>query len=154
LINKFGDFNIVCAAVYIHNVLLTGNNVIINKLIFNYEYFICTYLIGIFLILSAITKSAQVIFSVWLPDAMEGPTPVSALLHSSTMVTAGYILLLKYYSVITIYNSLCDLTLYIGVITYYIGTARTTVCEDSKGSVAYSTIGQIGNLFISLIILP
>jgi len=51
-------------------------------------------------------------------------------------------------------NSLCEVILYIGVITYYSGTAKTTVCEDSKGSVAYSTVAQIGNLFISSILLP
>jgi len=85
---------------------------------------------------------------------MEGPTPVSALLHSSTMVTAGYILISKYHSISMINNSLCDLILYIGTITYFSGIAKTTICEDSKGSVAYSTVAQIGNLFISSIIFP
>jgi NADH:ubiquinone oxidoreductase subunit 5 (subunit L)/multisubunit Na+/H+ antiporter MnhA subunit len=85
---------------------------------------------------------------------MEGPTPVSALLHSSTMVTAGYILISKYHSIIMLNNVLLDSLLYIGIITYFFGTVKTSVCEDSKGSVAYSTVAQMGNLFISCVILP
>jgi NADH-ubiquinone oxidoreductase chain 5 len=85
---------------------------------------------------------------------MEGPTPVSALLHSSTMVTAGYVLLTKYYSASLFNSLLSNFILYLGLLTYYSGTAKTIVCEDSKGSVAYSTIAQMGNLFIALVILP
>lgn len=154
LLNKVGDFNFIFLIVYSHNIILSNHNIIINNIIYYYNYVSMLYILGVLLISSAITKSAQVLFSVWLPDAMEGPTPVSALLHSSTMVTAGYILISKYYSLSTLNNTLCDIILYIGTITYFSGTAKTTVCEDSKGSVAYSTVAQIGNLFISSILLP
>ena len=70
------------------------------------------------------------------------------------MVTADYILISKYYNIATINSSLTDTIIYIGVITYFSSTAKTTVCEDSKGSVAYSTVAQIRNLFISSMILP
>lgn len=70
------------------------------------------------------------------------------------MVTADYVLVSKYYSLSMLNNSLCEVILYIRVITYYSSTAKTTVCKDSKGSVAYSTVAQIRNLFISSILLP
>ena len=70
------------------------------------------------------------------------------------MVTADYILISKYYAISMLNNSLCDIILYIRVLTYYSRTAKTTVCKDSKGSVAYSTVAQIRNLFISSVILP
>lgn len=85
---------------------------------------------------------------------MEGPTPVSALLHSSTMVTAGYILISKYHSIAMVNDTLCDIILYISTLTYYSSIAKTTVCKDSKGSIAYSTVAQISNLFISSVLLP
>ena len=154
LLNKFEDFNLIFVIVYIHNLLLTTNNTIINNIIYNFYIFQNMYLIGLLIIFSAITKSAQILFSVWLPDAMEGPTPVSALLHSSTMVTAGYILISKYHSISMVNDTLCDIILYISTLTYYSGTAKTTVCKDSKGSIAYSTVAQIRNLFISSVLLP
>ena len=70
------------------------------------------------------------------------------------MVTAEYILISKYYGISTINNYLCDIILYLRILTYYSRTAKTTVCKDSKGSVAYSTVAQIRNLFISSILLP
>ena len=85
---------------------------------------------------------------------MEGPTPVSALLHSSTMVTAGYILISKYHSISMVNETLCDVILYIRTLTYCSSIAKTTVCKDSKGSIAYSTVAQIRNLFISSVLLP
>ena len=51
-------------------------------------------------------------------------------------------------------TTLCDIILYIGTVTYYSGTGKTSVCKDSKGSVAYSTIAQMSNLFIASVILP
>lgn len=70
------------------------------------------------------------------------------------MVTADYILITKYQGLSMLNSTLCDVILYISTITYYSRTARTSVCKDSKGSVAYSTVAQISNLFISSIILP
>ena len=70
------------------------------------------------------------------------------------MVTADYILISKYYAVSMLNSTFSDLILYIRTITYYSRTIKTSVCKDSKGSVAYSTVAQISNLFISSIILP
>lgn len=70
------------------------------------------------------------------------------------MVTAEYVLLSKYHSLSMMNSTLCDMILYIRTITYFSRTAKTTVCKDSKGSIAYSTISQMSNLFISSVILP
>lgn len=64
LLNKFGDFNLIFVIVYIHNLILTTNNIIINNLIYNFYIFHNIYIIGLLIIFSAITKSAQILFSV------------------------------------------------------------------------------------------
>lgn len=70
------------------------------------------------------------------------------------MVTADYVLISKYYNLATLNNSLCDSILYIRLLTYFSRVAKTTTCEDSKGSIAYSTVAQISNLFISSVLIP
>ena len=155
LLNKIEDFCLTFFIAFIHNLMLTGDNTLINLLYYNYsKHSDITYITRTLLIICAATKSAQMLFSIWLPDAMEGPTPVSALLHSSTMVTARYVLLTKYYSASLFNSLLSNFILYLRLLTYYSSTSKTIVCEDSKGSIAYSTIAQMGNLFIALVILP
>ena len=64
LLNKFEDFNLIFAIIYTHNILLTRNNLLINNLLYNYNYTKATYIISILLISSSLTKSAQILFSV------------------------------------------------------------------------------------------
>lgn len=91
-------------AILLFNLTLTLNFSIINALVLYFErerVYILNYelrlilVLNLFLILGVITKSAQVVFNLWLPEAMEGPTPVSSLIHSATMVAAGLMLMLK-----------------------------------------------------------
>lgn len=98
----------------------------------------------LFLILLCMTKRAQVPFTAWLPSAMAAPTPVRALVHSSTLVTAGVYLLIRYCSVD------CVLLLGIGCITLLLAGICACVERDLKKVVALSTISQLGVMFISL----
>ncbi|MCK9518852.1 MAG: NADH-quinone oxidoreductase subunit L [Dehalococcoidia bacterium] len=103
-----------------------------------------------FIFLGAMGKSAQVPFHVWLPDAMEGPTPVSALIHAATMVVAGVYLvarLLPAYEVAD--NTLLIITV-VGLTTALLSGFIAIVQTDIKKVLAYSTVGQLGFMFVAL----
>lgn len=108
------------------------------------------------IMIGAFSKSAQFPFHIWLPDAMEAPTPVSSLLHSATMVKAGIYLLIK---LLPIYagDTLLSMTLLtVGVITMLMGSFVAISKHDMKGLLAYSTISQLGMMvmFIGIIAFP
>ncbi|MEZ4532099.1 MAG: NADH-quinone oxidoreductase subunit L [Thermomicrobiales bacterium] len=106
--------------------------------------------IGILLFTGAIGKSAQFPLHVWLPDAMEGPTPVSALIHAATMVTAGIYLVARSNP---IYMQAPDAMLVVAVIgcfTAFLGASIATVQNDIKRVVAYSTVSQLGYMALAL----
>jgi NADH-quinone oxidoreductase subunit L len=100
----------------------------------------------------AFGKSAQLFFYVWLPDAMEGPTPVSALIHAATMVTAGVFLIARLYPVYTIDPGLTILTLvaWSGAITAFWAATIEMAIFDIKRVMGYSTISQLGFMFAGL----
>jgi NADH-quinone oxidoreductase subunit L len=99
-------------------------------------------LIGVGLLLAAMGKSAQLPFSVWLPDAMQGPTPVSALMHAATMVVAGIFLLIRTFPMLNADIQL--LAMWIGSLTALVGAAAAAVQYNLKRILAYSTISQLG----------
>ena len=105
-------------------------------------------LVIILIIICAFTKSAQYPFSLWLPAAIAAPTPVSSLVHSSTLVTAGIYLLIRFNEIFN-YNFLLNLILYIGIFTMNI--AGVSACNefDLKKIIAYSTLSQLGIIIIS-----
>jgi NADH-quinone oxidoreductase subunit L len=95
-----------------------------------------------------IGKSAQFPLQPWLPDAMEGPTPVSALVHSATMVAAGVYLAGRFYPMFT--PEVLLVIAYIGCITLFIGATIAIVATDIKRVLAYSTISQLGYMMLAL----
>jgi NADH-quinone oxidoreductase subunit L len=103
---------------------------------------------GILLFCGAIGKSAQFPLSAWLPDAMEGPTPVSALIHAATMVAAGIFLLARIHFLLTP-DALLVVTL-IGTITMLLGAYRAIFQTDIKKLLAYSTISQLGLMVMGM----
>ncbi|MFN5755364.1 MAG: proton-conducting transporter membrane subunit, partial [Planctomycetia bacterium] len=93
-------------------------------------------------------KSAQFPLFVWLPDAMEGPTPVSALVHSATMVAAGVYLVGRFFPVLT--PDVLLVIAYVGAITLFIAATIALVANDIKRVLAYSTVSQLGYMMLAL----
>ena len=106
--------------------------------------------IGFMLMIGAIGKSAQFPFHVWLPDAMEGPTPVSALIHAATMVTAGVYLMARLSPLLELTPAVLSAVGWLGGITAFIGAWMALYQTDLKRVLAYSTVSQLGYLFMAL----
>lgn len=107
-------------------------------------------LIAALLFVGAAGKSAQVPFHGWLPDAMVGPTPVSALLHSATMVAAGVFLVARLYPIFLAAPAVLQAVAWIGVVTALAGGFAALVQTDLKRLLAYSTLSQLGLMFTGL----
>jgi NADH-quinone oxidoreductase subunit L len=107
-------------------------------------------LVGILLFIGATGKSAQIPLYVWLPDAMAGPTPVSALIHAATMVTAGVYLVARLSGVYMHAPAASHVIAVIGVATAFFAATIAIVQTDIKKVLAYSTISQLGFMFLAL----
>jgi NADH-quinone oxidoreductase subunit L len=98
----------------------------------------------------AVGKSAQFPLHVWLPDAMEGPTPVSALIHAATMVTAGVYLVARFFPVFIVSEEAINAVVVVGAITAIVAATLGIVATDIKRVMAYSTISQLGYMMMAL----
>jgi NADH-quinone oxidoreductase subunit L len=98
----------------------------------------------------AVGKSAQFPLHVWLPDAMEGPTPVSALIHAATMVAAGIYLVARFFPIFSVSEEAMNSVAVIGGITLFMGATMGIVMTDIKRVLAYSTISQLGYMMLAL----
>ncbi|WP_018347707.1 NADH-quinone oxidoreductase subunit L [Longispora albida] len=105
---------------------------------------------GLLLLLGACGKSGQFPLQAWLPDAMEGPTPVSALIHAATMVTAGVYLIARSNAVFSANATLQTVVVSIGALTLLIGCVIGCAKDDIKRVLAYSTVSQIGYMFLGV----
>ena len=102
------------------------------------------------LFMGAMGKSAQVPLHTWLPDAMEGPTPVSALIHAATMVTAGVFMLARLSPLFELSHTALTVVTFIGAITAFFAATVGLVQNDIKRVIAYSTCSQLGYMFVAL----
>ncbi|HXH88329.1 MAG TPA: NADH-quinone oxidoreductase subunit L [Gaiellaceae bacterium] len=107
-------------------------------------------LVALGLLGGAVAKSAQIPLHTWLPDAMEGPTPVSALIHAATMVTAGVYLIVRAHPIFELAPSIQDLAAGLGAITLLVAGFVALVQTDIKRVIAYSTMSQIGYMFLAV----
>ncbi len=107
-------------------------------------------LISVLFLIGAFGKSAQIPFTSWLPDAMEGPTPVSALIHSATMVAAGVYLILRLFPLYQIEQNSFIILLWIGGLTAFIAALVASSQNDLKRILAWSTISQLGEMMLAL----
>src|SRR5829696_3650769 len=105
---------------------------------------------GILLLVGAFAKSAQVPLHTWLPDAMEGPTPVSALIHAATMVTAGVYLIARMHPIFEQAPAAADVGAVVGCVTLVIAATIGLVVTDLKRVIAYSTMSQIGYMIMAV----
>lgn len=106
-------------------------------------------LIGIFFIIGAVGKSAQLGLHTWLPEAMEGPTPVSSLIHAATMVTAGIFLIIRTNFLFEIMHDLFIIIVALGSLTAFVGSTIGVFQLDIKKIIAYSTCSQLGYMFLA-----
>jgi len=102
------------------------------------------------LLVGAFAKSAQIPLHTWLPDAMEGPTPVSALIHAATMVTAGVYLIARMHPLFEQSAAAADVGAIVGVITLFVAATIGLVVTDLKRIIAYSTMSQIGYMVMAV----
>jgi NADH-quinone oxidoreductase subunit L len=107
-------------------------------------------LVALGLLGGAVAKSAQVPLHTWLPDAMEGPTPVSALIHAATMVTAGVYLIARTHVLFELAPAIRDLAGVLGAVTILLAGLIALVQTDIKRVIAYSTMSQIGYMFVGV----
>ena len=106
--------------------------------------------ICLLLMVGAFAKSAQVPFHTWLADAMEGPTPVSALIHAATMVTAGVYLIGRSYPLFDLAPTAADIAAFIGLATLLMAATIALVVTDLKRIIAFSTMSQIGYMIVGV----
>ena len=158
LVNRVADFGFLIgiASLYIFLDTLSINEIIKQKdflLYFEIEFlgmnvdaltFAC-----FFLFIGAMGKSAQFGFHTWLPDAMEGPTPVSALIHAATMVTAGVFLTVRFSELMVMSDFVMTFILVIGLLTAFFAASVGFFQKDIKKVIAYSTCSQLGFMFVA-----
>ena len=107
-------------------------------------------LFGVLVFLGPVAKSAQFPLHVWLPDAMEGPTPISALIHAATMVAAGVFLVARMFPVFEHLPAVMDTIAWVGAFTAFMGASIAITQNDIKKGLAYSTISQLGYMIMAM----
>ncbi len=145
VVNRIGDFGFIIGILLIITLLGTVNFKEINSLLLSGKLspFFAT-LIGLLLFTGATGKSAQIPLYVWLPDAMEGPTPVSALIHAATMVTAGVYMIVRLNGIYHLSPVASEVVAVVGILTALFSATIAITQNDIKRVLAYSTISQIG----------
>nr|ALL34786.1 NADH dehydrogenase subunit F [Heterocondylus alatus] len=153
--NRVGDFGLLLGILGFY--WITGSFEfrdlfqIFNNLISNNEVnFVFVTLCAVLLFAGAIAKSAQFPLHVWLPDAMEGPTPISALIHAATMVAAGIFLVARLMPLFIVIPHIMNLISLIGIITVFFGATLALAQKDIKRGLAYSTMSQLGYMMLAL----
>lgn len=158
LVNRVGDFGYLIAIALIYKYFnslnfqeVFSNTSAIEKknlLFLGFEFNLITC-ICMFLFMAAVGKSAQIGLHIWLPDAMEGPTPVSALIHAATMVTAGVFLVVRCSPIFEYSQFTLNVITYVGLITSLFAASVALLQNDIKKVIAYSTCSQLGYMFFA-----
>nr|YP_010431425.1 NADH-plastoquinone oxidoreductase subunit 5 [Styrax serrulatus]USS61353.1 NADH-plastoquinone oxidoreductase subunit 5 [Styrax serrulatus] len=153
--NRVGDFGLLLGILGFY--WITGSFEfrdlfeIFNNLIHNNEVnLLFVILCAILLFSGAVAKSAQFPLHVWLPDAMEGPTPISALIHAATMVAAGIFLVARLLPLFIVIPYIMNLISLISIITVFLGATLALAQKDIKRGLAYSTMSQLGYMMLAL----
>nr|YP_010465009.1 NADH-plastoquinone oxidoreductase subunit 5 [Limonium otolepis]UUL95441.1 NADH-plastoquinone oxidoreductase subunit 5 [Limonium otolepis] len=153
--NRVGDFGLLLGILGLY--WITGSfefrdlfeiftTSISNNEVYSFFGIVCTFLV----FAGAIAKSAQFPLHVWLPDAMEGPTPISALIHAATMVAAGIFLVARLFPLLIVIPSIMQFIALIGIITVLLGASLALAQTDIKRGLAYSTMSQLGYMMLAL----
>lgn len=149
IVNRIGDAGFLLGIFFIFILIGNGEFTVINKAIAGGVISQgAATLIAILLFVGATGKSAQIPLYVWLPDAMEGPTPVSALIHAATMVTAGVYMVSRMNLLYTFSGTAGQIVAIVGAVTAVYAATMALTQNDIKRVLAYSTISQIGYMFM------
>lgn len=158
LLNRIGDFSLlICILLIFLNfkaidyatvAVLTPFFKATSVNFLNFKADVLT-IIGVFMFIGATGKSAQLILHTWLPDAMEGPTPVSALIHAATMVTAGVFLIVRCSFIYEHITNVLDYVVIVGALTSFFAATTGLLQNDIKRVIAYSTCSQLGYMIFA-----
>jgi NADH-quinone oxidoreductase subunit L len=156
LTTKFGDVGLIVGVIVLSAGMLGATDTPfniqqINEAAVAGQLSTFTVVFGMLMIfLGCVSKSGQMPLHVWLPDAMAGPTPVSALIHAATMVTAGVFLLARLFPVLAQDAMVMGIIAVVGVVTLFFGGLLALVQDDLKKVLAYSTISQLGYMVAAI----
>lgn len=148
LVTRLGDIMFLVGVIMIFNNFHTFNFTELEHEVANFADLQLLTIMALLLFGGAVGKSAQFPLHVWLPDAMEGPTTVSALIHAATMVKAGVFLVARSYFMFT--EDALDVVAWIGALTAFMAASMALVVFDIKRVLAYSTISQLGYMMLAL----
>nr|YP_010692019.1 NADH dehydrogenase subunit F [Gaultheria pyrolifolia]UOU82655.1 NADH dehydrogenase subunit F [Gaultheria pyrolifolia]UOU82745.1 NADH dehydrogenase subunit F [Gaultheria pyrolifolia]UOU82835.1 NADH dehydrogenase subunit F [Gaultheria pyrolifolia]UOU82925.1 NADH dehydrogenase subunit F [Gaultheria pyrolifolia] len=153
--NRVGDFGLLLGIITFYWIIgsfeFQDLFEIFNNLIYNNEVNILfVILCAVLLFLGAAAKSAQFPLHVWLPDAMEGPTPISALIHAATMVAAGIFLVARLFPLFIAISYIKNGISFIAIITIFLGATLALAQKDIKKGLAYSTMSQLGYIMLAI----
>nr|YP_009373889.1 NADH dehydrogenase subunit 5 [Soliva sessilis]ARH03520.1 NADH dehydrogenase subunit 5 [Soliva sessilis] len=153
--NRVGDFGLLLGILGFY--WITGSfefrdlfQILTNLISNNEVNYLFVTLCAVLLFAGAIAKSAQFPLHVWLPDAMEGPTPISALIHAATMVAAGIFLVARLMPLFIVIPQIMNFISLIGIITVFLGATLALAQKDIKRGLAYSTMSQLGYMMLAL----
>ncbi|AJE48146.1 NADH-quinone oxidoreductase subunit L [Celeribacter indicus] len=158
IVNRVGDFGFILGiaalffltdSVRFDEIFAQGAALADTQLHFLWTEWNAANLIAFLLFVGAMGKSAQLFLHTWLPDAMEGPTPVSALIHAATMVTAGVFLVCRMSPIFEYAPAAQTFVIYIGASTAFFAATVGLVQNDIKRVIAYSTCSQLGYMFVA-----
>nr|YP_009872914.1 NADH-plastoquinone oxidoreductase subunit 5 [Leptodermis scabrida]YP_010376117.1 NADH-plastoquinone oxidoreductase subunit 5 [Leptodermis kumaonensis]YP_010376285.1 NADH-plastoquinone oxidoreductase subunit 5 [Leptodermis gracilis]QKT28629.1 NADH-plastoquinone oxidoreductase subunit 5 [Leptodermis scabrida]UDN43217.1 NADH-plastoquinone oxidoreductase subunit 5 [Leptodermis kumaonensis]UDN43301.1 NADH-plastoquinone oxidoreductase subunit 5 [Leptodermis kumaonensis]UDN43469.1 NADH-plastoquin len=153
--NRVGDFGLLLGILGFF--WITGSfefrdlfEIFNNLIVDNEVNFLFVTLCAVLLFAGAVAKSAQFPLHVWLPDAMEGPTPISALIHAATMVAAGIFLVARLLPLFIVIPYIMNFISLVGIITVLLGATLALAQKDIKRGLAYSTMSQLGYMMLAL----
>jgi len=158
IVNRVGDFGFVLGilalffltdSINFDDIFMAGPELAATELTFLWQSWNAAELVAFLLFVGAMGKSAQLFLHTWLPDAMEGPTPVSALIHAATMVTAGVFLVCRMSPVMEFAPNATTFIVFLGATTAFFAATVGLVQNDIKRVIAYSTCSQLGYMFVA-----
>ena len=158
VVNRVGDFGFLLGilalyfltdSVRFEDIFAAAPELAETQLAFLWTEWNAANLVAVLLFIGAMGKSAQLFLHTWLPDAMEGPTPVSALIHAATMVTAGVFLVCRMSPVMEYAPEAMNFVVFLGATTAFMAATVGLVQNDIKRVIAYSTMSQLGYMFVA-----
>ncbi|MDQ0507025.1 NADH-quinone oxidoreductase subunit L [Xanthobacter agilis] len=159
VVNRVGDFGfmlgifatfVMTGSVAFDQVFAAAPSLVGKTINFLGHHWDAPTVIALLLFVGAMGKSAQLLLHTWLPDAMEGPTPVSALIHAATMVTAGVFMVARMSPIFELSQTALDVVMLIGATTAFFAATIALVQNDIKKVIAYSTCSQLGYMFTAM----